>query len=95
MVEQYDRQAEQLRQIRDDERFSIEERRKANDQLLQVLAEQEAAMLKQADAQVASAQADLAKNKSIENQVALTEALANKEGVLAQIEGLKVRTKIQ
>jgi len=93
LVEQYDRQAEQLRQIRDDERFSIEERRKANDELLQVLAEQEAAMLKQADAQVASAQADLAKNKSIENQVALTEALANKEGVLAQIEGLRSEQK--
>ena len=93
LVEQYDRQAEQLRQIRDDERFSIEERRKANDDLLQVLAEQEAAMLKQADAQVASAQADLAKNKSIENQVALIDALANKEGVLAQIEGLRSEQK--
>ena len=93
LVEQYDRQAEQLRQIRDEERLSIEERRKANDQLLQVLAEQEAAMLKQANAQVASAQADLAKNKSIENQVALTEALANKEGVLAQIEGLRSEQK--
>ena len=93
LVEQYDRQAEQLRQIRDDERFSIEERRKANDDLLQVLAEQEAAMLKQAAAQVASAQADLAKNKSIENQVALTEALANQEGVLAQIEGLRSEQK--
>lgn len=93
LVEQYDRQAEQLRQIRDDERLSIEERRKANDDLLQVLAEQEAAMLKQAAAQVASAQADLAKNKSIENQVALTEALANQEGVLAQIEGLRSEQK--
>lgn len=93
LVEQYDRQAEQLRQIRDDERFSIEERRKANDDLLQVLAEQEAAMLKQADAQVASAQADLAKNNSIENQIALTDALANKEGVLAQIEGLRSEQK--
>lgn len=93
LVEQYDRQAEQLRQIRDDERLSIEERRKANDDLLQVLAEQEAAMLKQADAQVASAQADLAKNKSIENQVALIDALANKEGVLAQIEGLRSEQK--
>lgn len=93
LVEQYDRQAEQLRQIRDDERLSIEERRKANDDLLQVLAEQEAAMLKQAAAQVASAQADLAKNKSIENQVALIDALANKEGVLAQIEGLRSEQK--
>lgn len=93
LIEQYDRQAEQLRQIRDDERFSIEERRKANDQLLQVLAEQEEAMLRQAQAQVASAQADLAKNNSIENQVALTDALANKEGVLAQIEGLRSEQK--
>ena len=93
IVEQYDRQAEQLRQIRDDERFSIEERRKANDELLLVLADQESAMLRQADAQVAAAQATLAKNNSIENQVALTDALANKEGVLAQIEGLRSEQK--
>ena len=31
----------------------------------------------------------LAKNKTIESQVALTEALANKEGVLAQVEGFR------
>ena len=50
-------------------------------------------MLAQADAQVASAQAELNKNKSIENQVALTEALANKQGVLAQIEGFRSEQK--
>jgi hypothetical protein len=93
LVEKYDIQAEQLRQIRDEERNSIEDRRKANDQLLEVLAEQEKAMLAQADAQLRSAQAELDKNASIENQVALTEALANKQGVLAQIEGFRSEQK--
>ena len=93
LVEKYDIQAEQLRQIRDEERNSIEDRRKANDQLLEVLAEQEKAMLAQADAQLRSAQAELDKNASIENQVALTEALANKQGVLAQVEGFRSEQK--
>ena len=93
LVEKYDIQAEKLRQIRDEERNSIEERKQANDDLLKVLEEQEKAMLAQADAQVASAQAELNKNKSIENQVALTEALANKQGVLAQIEGFRSEQK--
>jgi len=93
LVEKYDLQAEQLRQIRDEERNSIEDRRKANNQLLEVLAEQEKAMLAQADAQLRSAQAELDKNASIENQVALTEALANKQGVLAQIEGFRSEQK--
>ena len=93
LVEKYDIQAEQLRQIRDEERNSIEDRRKANNQLLEVLAEQEKAMLAQADAQLRSAQAELNKNASIENQVALTEALANKQGVLAQIEGFRSEQK--
>ena len=93
LVEKYDLQAEQLRQIRDEERNSIEDRRKANDQLLEVLAEQEKAMLAQADAELRSAQAELDKNASIENQVALTEALANKQGVLAQVEGFRSEQK--
>ena len=93
LVEKYDIQAEQLRQIRDEERNSIEERREANNKLLEVLAEQEKAMLSQADAQIRSAQAELDKNNSIENQVALTEALANKQGVLAQIEGFRSEQK--
>ena len=93
LVEKYDIQAEQLRQIRDEERNSIEERREANNKLLEVLAEQEKAMLSQADAQIRSAQAEVDKNASIENQVALTEALANKQGVLAQIEGFRSEQK--
>ena len=93
LVEKYDRQAEQLRQIRDEERNSITDRKKANDDLLEVLESQEKAMLLTADAQLASAQADAAKNNSIENQVAVTEALANRLGVLAQVEGLRSEQK--
>ena len=89
LVEQYDRQAEKLRQIRDNDLSSISDRQKANDELLEVLNKQEKAMLAQAAAQVASAQANFNKNKSIENQVELTNALGNSEGVLAQITGLR------
>jgi hypothetical protein len=50
-------------------------------------------MLATADAQLASAQAEAAKNNSIENQVAVTDALANRLGVLAQIEGFRSEQK--
>jgi hypothetical protein len=93
LVEQYDRQAEKLRQIRDEERNSVDDRIKANNDLKNVLNNQEKAMLGAADAQIAAANATLQQNKSIENQVALTNALANREGVLAQIEGLRSEQK--
>ena len=93
LVEQYDRQAEKLRQIRDEERNSLEVRRKANEDLNAVLDKQEKAMLKTADAQIAAAQAEVAKSNTIENQVALIDALANKEGILAQIEGFRSEQK--
>jgi len=89
LVEQYDREAEQLRQIRDNDLLSIADRIIANDKLAAVLAKQQKAMLEQANLQVSAASRTVAMNKTIENQVALTNALANKEGVLAQIEGLR------
>lgn len=89
LVEQYDRQAEKLRQIRDNDLLSIEDRIKANNELGEVLNNQEKAMLALANAQIAQAQNELALNKSIENKVNLTNALANKEGILAQIEGFR------
>lgn len=89
LVEKYDRQAEKLRQIRDNDLLSIQDRIKANNKLKDVLDNQEKAMKAAADAQVASAQADVQKNNSIENQVALINAQANAAGVLAQIEGLR------
>jgi hypothetical protein len=93
LVEKYDRQAEKLRQIRDEERNSISDRKQANDDLLKKLDEMETAMLAQADAQIAAAEANKKANNSIENQVALIDALSNKQGVLAQVEGLRSEQK--
>lgn len=89
LVEQYDRAAEKLRQVRDEERNTIDERIKANNDLKEVLDKQEEALLKQADLQVQAARNEVKKSNNIENQIALTEALANREGVLAQVEGLR------
>jgi hypothetical protein len=89
LVEQYDRQAEKLRQIRDNDLISIDDRIKANDKLKDVLDKQQKAMIAQADMQIAAARNTFEMNKTIENQVALTNALANREGVLAQVEGLR------
>ncbi len=89
LIEQYDRQAEKLRQIRDNELLSIDERQKANEELGVVLDNQEKALLKQADLVLASANAELQKSNSIENQTALIDAQANRLGVLAQIEGFR------
>lgn len=89
LVETYDRQAEKLRQIRDEERNTIQERIKANNDLKAVLDEQEAAMLKQVDIQIASARAQYDKNQNQENYIALLEATQEKEAVLAQIEGFR------
>lgn len=94
LIEQYDRQAEKLRQVRDEERLTIEERREANNELKKVLEEQSEAMLRQADIVVANARAQLNANKSIENEVALISALNERKGVLAQIEGFISEQKI-
>lgn len=95
LVEKYDRQAEKLRQTRDEERNSIAERKKANDELGKVLDEQEKAMIAQANLQVAAAQAAVNENDNTENSIALVQALANKQGVLAQVEGLRSEQKAQ
>ena len=90
LIEQYDRQAEQLRQIRDDESKSIEDRIKANEDLAKVLDKQEEAMLKNAEIQVAAAAAELSKNKnSIELQKAYLEALNEQAAIEAQITGFR------
>jgi len=89
LIEQYDRQAEKLRQLRDDDSKSIEERIKYNNELKDVLDEQEKAMIANADLIIATAQAQYNKNQNQENYIALLEAQGEKEGVLAQIEGLR------
>jgi len=89
ILEQKDREAEKLRQVRDDENKTIEERIAANNKLAEVLNEQERLMLANADAVIAAAQAQFDKNANDENQIALLEAKAEKEGILAQIEGFR------
>jgi len=89
VLEQKDREAEKLRQIRDDESKTIEERIAANNKLAEVLNEQERLMLANADAVIAAAQAQYDKNANDENQIALLEARAEREGILAQIEGFR------
>jgi hypothetical protein len=90
LIEKYDRQAEQQRQIRDDESKSIEDRIKANDELAKILDKQEEKMLKNADIAVASAKAELDKNKeNIQFQKAFQEALNERAAIEAQITGFR------
>ena len=89
LIESFDLQAEKLRQVRDEERNTIEERIVANNKLKETLDEQEAAMLANVDALVAAAQAEFNKNQNQENTIALLEAQQEKEAVLAQIAGFR------
>jgi hypothetical protein len=90
LIEKYDRQAEQLRQTRDDESKSFEERIKANEELGKLLDEQEKAMMANANARVKQAEAELAKNKeNIDLQIAYQEALNEQAGIEAQITGFR------
>ena len=90
LIEKYDRQAELLRQVRDDESKGIEERIQANKDLAKVLDEQEKAMKSNAAIQVAAARTELNKNKeNIELQKAYQEALNEQAGIEAQITGFR------
>ena len=90
LIEKYDRQAEKLRQIRDDERLSVEERKKANDELLLVLDQQEKAMLSNAQISLRAAQAELKKDKeNIEFKKAVMEAENELAAVRATVEGFR------
>ena len=90
LVEEYDRQAETLRQVRDDEFKSIDERIAANNKLGLVLIEQQDAMKRLAAIRVAAAEAELRQNSaSIDLEVARNEALNEQKGIEAQIAGLR------
>jgi len=94
LAEQYDREAELLRQTRDDERNSINDRIKANNDLLAVLDKQEAAELAAANAQVEAAAAVYKHNKTIDNQTALIQAQAQADGVRAKVAGFRSEQQI-
>ena len=89
LIEEYDRQAEKLRQTRDDETKTFAERIEANTKLGEVLKEQGVEMQKLVDIQVNAAQVEYDKNQSQENLIALTEALNERKAVEAQITGFQ------
>ena len=94
IFETFDRQAEKLRQIRDDETQSITDRKKANDELLVKIAAAEQSMLSQAKMQLALADANLKKDKdNVEFKVAQIEATKELAGIEAQIEGIRSEQK--
>ena len=90
IFEKFDRQAEKLRQVRDEERNSIEDRKKANDALLVEIDKAEQASLAQAQLQLSIANANLAKDKdNVEFKVAQIEATRELAAVQAQFEGIR------
>jgi len=89
LLEQYDRQAEQQRQIRDDETKSIAERQAANDKLNTILTKQEEEMTKNAKLVKAAAQAQFNLTGKTEDYVAVLEAEAEVQAVAATVTGLK------
>lgn len=90
LIEKYDLQAEKLRQVRDDERFTIEERIKANNDLKAVLEEQEATMLANAQRIVDAKARQLTLDKdNIEFQKEYLAAVNELAGVQAQVAGFR------
>lgn len=83
----FKRQAEEQRQIRDDENRSLDERIEANKNLSKILDQQLKQEESAAQLAVAAAQYELNKNKSIENQIALNQALAALEAKREEITG--------
>lgn len=87
LIEDYDRQAEQQRQIRDNDLINIEDRIKANELLKQKLEEQEKLMLENVKAIQDAAQAQFNLTGKDEDYIALLEAKNEVKAVEAQIEG--------
>ena len=89
LLEQFDRQAEIQRQIRDDETKSIAERQEANNKLNDILVQQEEEMTKNAQLVKAAAQAQFDLTGKTEDYVAVLDAEAEIQAVAAQITGFK------
>jgi DNA repair exonuclease SbcCD ATPase subunit len=87
LIEQYDRQAEQQRQIRDNDLKNIDDRIKANDELKKTLEDQKEKMLENVDLMIQQAQAQFDLTGKEEDFLALQSAKNEKKAVEAQIEG--------
>jgi hypothetical protein len=80
---------EQLRQLRDDEQKSLEERQKANDQLLESFQEQARLEREQLNIKVAAAAAEYEINKTNENLIALKQAQLELTDLDERLQGQK------
>ena len=90
LIEKYDLLAESQRQIRDDERKSIEERKKANDELGLILEKQQVAMLQNAQLSLKAAKSELEKDKeNIEFKKRVMEAENELAAVRATVAGFR------
>lgn len=90
LIEKYDLLAESQRQIRDDERKSIDERIAANNELGLILEKQQAAMLENAQISLRAARAELKKDKdNVEAKKAVMEAENELAAVRAQVAGFR------
>ena len=89
LLEQFDRQAELQRQIRDDETKSIAERQEANNKLNEILDKQETEMTKNAQLVKAAAQAQFNLTGKTEDYVAVLDAEAEIQAVAATVTGFR------
>ena len=95
LIEKYDRQAEQLRQIRDDETLTIDERKRANEELGKVLDKQEETMLANAKQIIAAKKTQLALDEeNIEFQKEYKQATNELAAIEAQIDGFRSEYKM-
>ena len=93
LIEQYDIQAESLRQVRDDERNGLDARIKANNDLKQVLIDQSEAMTDNATVIRDAAKARFKQTKNQEDQLALIKAENDLLGINATVTGLMAEQK--
>lgn len=94
LLEQFDRQAELQRQIRDDETKSISERQEANNKLNDILVQQQEEMTKNAELVKAAAQAQFDLTGKTEDYVAVLEAEAEIQAVAATVTGFKSEQQV-
>ena len=87
IFEEFDREAELLRQQRDDITLTLDVRKKANNELASVLKEQERIMLENAAVVERAAAAEFKANNTTENRVKLIEAQNEVEAIRADITG--------
>lgn len=96
VFEQADRDAEVQRRIRDDFNKTFDERIKASERLKEILDEQESTQLRLANIEVKRAQDAIRINgDSVENQVALINALAERDAIEADIAGRRAEQESQ